>query len=56
MPPQAAAGVPFLTDTLPSTLIPDDVGLMRMPDMQFVDVVTPWTQPLVVALNRMPSP
>ena len=41
MPPHAAAGVPFLTDTLPSTLIDEDVGLIRMPDMQLVVVVTP---------------
>jgi len=41
MPPHGFAEVPFLTDTLPSTLIPEDVGLIRMPDMQFVVVVTP---------------
>ena len=56
MPPHAAAGVPFLTDTLLSTLMPEDVGLMRIPDKQFVDVVTPWSQPLTVPRNRMPSP
>src|SRR5207248_11635208 len=57
MPPQVnpAADAPFLTDTLLSTLICDDVGLMRMPDMQLVVVVTFWTQPRVVPMNRMPS-
>ena len=56
MPPHAAAGVPFLTETLASTLMPDDVGLIRMPDMQLVVVVTPWIQPPELARNRMPSP
>jgi hypothetical protein len=56
MPPQAAAGVPFRTDTLLSTLMPDEVGPTRIPDMQFVVVVTLWTQPLTVPLNKMPSP
>ena len=41
MPPHAAAGVPFLTATLLSTLMPEDVGLIRIPDMQLVVVVTP---------------
>jgi hypothetical protein len=40
MPPHAAAAVPFLTDTLLSTLIDDDVGLIRIPDMQLVVAVT----------------
>src|SRR5947208_5335109 len=56
MPPHAAAAAPFRTETLLSTLMPDEVGLMRMPDMQFVVVVTPCTQPLAVPKNRMPSP
>jgi hypothetical protein len=56
MPPHAAAGVPFLTATLLSTLMDVEVGPMRMPDMQFVEVVTPCTQPLTVALKRIPSP
>src|SRR5262249_43726006 len=56
MPPQAAAAVPFLTETLLSTLMFEEVGFTRIPDMQFVDVVTPWTQPLTVATNRIPSP
>ena len=56
MPPQAAAGVPFRTATLLSTLIPDDVGPIRIPDMQFVVVVTLCTHPLTVPLNKMPSP
>ena len=56
MPPQAAAGVPFRTATLLSTLMPDDVGPIRIPDMQLVVVVTLCTHPLTVALNRMPSP
>src|SRR4029450_108462 len=51
MPPHAAAGVPFLTATLLSTLIAVDVGPIRMPDMQFVEVVTPCTQPRTVALK-----
>jgi hypothetical protein len=40
MPPQAAAAAPFRTDTLLSTLINDDVRPIRIPDMQFVIVVT----------------
>lgn len=56
MPPQGAVGVPFLTATLLSTLMDDEVGLIRMPDMQFVLVVTPCTQPFVVPTKRMPSP
>jgi hypothetical protein len=56
MPPQGAAGVPFRRDTLLSTLIPDDVALMRIPDMQLVVVVTPCTQPFVVPENKIPSP
>lgn len=56
MPPQAAAGVPFRTATLFSTLICDEVGPTRIPDMQFVDVVTPCTHPRAVALKRIPSP
>src|SRR5207245_1645927 len=55
MPPHAAAAVPFRTDTLLSTLIADEVGLIRMPDMQLVVVVTPWTHPLTLAMNRIPS-
>jgi hypothetical protein len=56
MPPHAAAGVPFLTATLLSTLMRDDVAVIRIPDRQFVEAVTPCTQPLVVATKRMPSP
>jgi hypothetical protein len=56
MPPQAAAAAPFLTETLLSTLIADDVGLIRIPDRQFVVVVTACTHPFVVARNRIPSP
>jgi hypothetical protein len=55
MPPHAAAGVPFRTATLFSTLICDDVGPTRIPDMQLVDVVTPCTHPRTVALNKFPS-
>jgi len=40
MPPHAAAAVPFRTETLLSTLICEDVGLIRMPDMQLVVTVT----------------
>src|SRR6476469_8116455 len=50
MPPQGFAAVPFLTATLPSTLMPDDVGLIRTPDMQLVVVVTPCTHPLALAM------
>ena len=32
MPPQEADDVPFLTATFPSTLISDEVGLIRIPD------------------------
>jgi len=56
MPPHAAAGVPFLTDTLPSTLIPAEVGPIRIPDKQLVETVTPCTHPGALARNRMPSP
>ena len=56
MPPHAAAAAPFRTDTLDSTLICDEAGLIRIPDMQFVVAVTPCTQPRVLAMNRMPSP
>ena len=56
IPPHAAAGVPFLTETLLSTLMDVDVGLIRIPDMQLVDVVTPCTHPFTVAMKRMPSP
>jgi len=40
MPPHAAATAPLRTDTLDSTLICEDVGLIRIPDMQFVVAVT----------------
>jgi len=56
MPPHAAAGVPFLTETLPSTLIPADVGPIRIPEKQLVETVTPCTHPGALARNRMPSP
>lgn len=56
MPPHWAAGVPFLTETFPSMLIPADVGLIRIPDMQLVVAVTPCTQPPTLPRNRMPSP
>ena len=57
MPPQLnpAAAAPFLTDTFPSMLIPSEVGLIRIPDIQLVVAVTPWTQPLLLAINRIPS-
>jgi hypothetical protein len=55
MPPQLAAAAPFLTDTFPSTLICDDVGFTRIPDMQFVVVVTPCTHPFALAMKRIPS-
>jgi len=56
MPPHAAVAVPFRTATLLSTLIADDVGLIRMPDIQLVVVVTPCTHPFTVARKRIPSP
>ena len=56
MPPQGFAADPFLTDTLFSTLIPEEVGFTRIPERQLVVVVTPCTQPFAVAMNRMPSP
>jgi hypothetical protein len=56
MPPHVFVEVPFLTDTLPSRLTPEEVALMRIPDMQLVVVVTPCAQPRAVAMNRMPSP
>src|SRR5712691_6972491 len=56
IPPHAAAAVPFLTDTLLSTLMADEVGLMRMPFRQLVVAVTPWTQPFTLPMKRTPSP
>jgi hypothetical protein len=41
MPPHGLVACPFRTATFPSTLISEDVGLTRIPDMQFVVVVTP---------------
>ena len=58
MPPHgfaAPAALPFLTATFASTLICDDVGLIRIPDMQFVVVVIDWTHPRTLAMNRTPS-
>ena len=56
MPPHGAVGVPLRTLTFASMLMPEDVGLMRMPDMQFVVVVTFCTHPFALPVNRMPSP
>ena len=52
MPPQArpATALPFLTATLDPRLIRDDVAVTRMPDMQFVVMVTPSTLPSKVPL------
>lgn len=58
MPPQdkPAIALPFLTATFDPSVIRDDVAVTRMPDMQFVVVVTPSTLPCRVPLKRIPSP
>jgi hypothetical protein len=56
MPSHAGAAARFRTETFDSTLIWDEAGLIRIPDMQLVVVVTHCTQPRVLATNRMPSP
>lgn len=57
MPPQETAAVafPFLTDTFDPSVMRDEVGFTRMPDMQLVVVVTPSTLPSSVPVKKIPS-
>ena len=55
MPPHAAAVVPFLAETFAPRVIREEVGFTRMPDMQFVMVVTPSTLPSSVPVKKIPS-